>query len=171
MKKTLPLLFAGISLSLCAVFFAGCGKTEVRPCTEPVNFHVVTENPREPDCTEYAEPDPGISARKHLVRNTPELSLYRVKEAVAYRSEFGYNCLRITMFPDDAKKFSDLTAKHAGRQIAIIIGGKLFCAPFVHERIKSDNFEISGAFSEAEAKALAEKLAPGGRKKFLPWMR
>ena len=79
--------------------------------------------------------------------------------------------VRITLFPDDAEKFSEFTGRHVGRQIAIIIDGKLFCAPFVRERINSENIEISGNFSKEEAELLAGKLYPEKRKNIFSWMQ
>lgn len=163
MKK---FLLSGI---LLLIFFTGCGKNDVAPCQKPINFHAVAESPGEPDCTVY--PDPYPDGGKHLVKNRPELSVYKVKNASAYCNEFGQNMVRITLFPDDAEKFSELTERHVGRQIAIIIDGKLFCAPFVRERINSENIEISGNFSKAEAELLAGKLYPEKRKNIFSWMQ
>jgi hypothetical protein len=63
------------------------------------------------------------------------------------------------VFTDAGKRrFAELTRQNVGRRLAIIIGGKLHCAPIIRMEIPGGRAEVSGSFSEQEARELAKKI-------------
>jgi|GEM_PF-2731585 len=56
------------------------------------------------------------------------------------------------------RRFAELTRASKGRRLAMVIGGALCCAPNIVSEIAGGTAEISGNFSEEEAKALAAKI-------------
>lgn len=66
--------------------------------------------------------------------------------------------LSIELKDDAAKQFADLTDKNIYRTLPIVINGVVYCAPTVIDRIEGGILELTGAFSEEEAKQLAEML-------------
>ncbi len=59
---------------------------------------------------------------------------------------------------EGARQFDEATAANVGRQIAIVLDGKVISAPVVQERISGGNAQISGSFTTAEAQRLAIML-------------
>jgi hypothetical protein len=66
--------------------------------------------------------------------------------------------LRLTK--EGAENFSKATDENIGRQIAIVVSGKILSAPSVRDRISGGELVISGNFSREEAAELAKKLQP-----------
>jgi preprotein translocase subunit SecD len=62
---------------------------------------------------------------------------------------------------EGAEKFDQATAANVGRQIAIVLDGKVISAPVVQERISGGSAQISGNFTTAEAQRLAIMLRAG----------
>lgn len=58
-------------------------------------------------------------------------------------------------------KFSELTKKQRGRQIAMIVDGKVISAPVANDHIKGGSGYIQGNFTEETAKNLATMLRSG----------
>lgn len=73
--------------------------------------------------------------------------------------------VEIELLPADAAKFAELSAKAAavgegrpGRQIAIMVGGRVVSAPVITQRIPGPKIVISGPFERADAEGLVERL-------------
>jgi preprotein translocase subunit SecD len=60
-----------------------------------------------------------------------------------------------------AKTFAELTEKHVGRRLAIILDGNVHSAPVIRERIPSGQAQITGGFTTEEATDLAIVLRAG----------
>ena len=154
-----------------------------------IQFHLVSENNSAPHrgYTAYKRidyPHRGYTAYKRIdqlpkgssplaimVENTPRMVTSKIKDARAHRTEFGDIVIRIQFNSADQKNFSQFTRKYTGRQVAIIIDGKLYTAPHISEPINSDSIEINGFSSLAEAEKLAGKLCPRKKHSFLQWLR
>jgi protein-export membrane protein SecD len=67
----------------------------------------------------------------------------------------------ITFNEEGKKMFADLTAANVGKTIAIFLDGKAISTPVVREPIKDGKAVISGRFTPAEAKQLAQDLRYG----------
>jgi protein-export SecD/SecF family membrane protein len=65
-------------------------------------------------------------------------------------------------FNDEGTKiFADLTKKNVGKRLAIYLDGAPISVPVVNEEIPSGKAQISGSFTQKEAKQLAERLNTG----------
>ena len=60
-----------------------------------------------------------------------------------------------------ARKFASFTRSNVGRQIAIIVGGRVVSAPIIREPILGGQGQISGNFTPAEAEQLADRIRSG----------
>jgi len=52
-----------------------------------------------------------------------------------------------------------MTRRNVGKRLAIIIDGQVYSAPVIRTEISGGKAEISGNFSEQEAKDLAKKMS------------
>jgi preprotein translocase subunit SecD len=60
-----------------------------------------------------------------------------------------------------AKKWSDLTEKYVGQQIAVVLDGLTESAPNIQEKIPGGSARITGSFTEKSARSLANVLKYG----------
>jgi preprotein translocase SecF subunit/protein-export membrane protein SecD len=60
-----------------------------------------------------------------------------------------------------ATLFEEITERNVGNQVAIFVGGQLISAPRVNEKISGGSAQISGNFTNEEAKDLARDLNTG----------
>ena len=65
--------------------------------------------------------------------------------------------IAITFTKEGQKKFAELTRQHKGKPLAIIVDGKVLCAPTVRDEVSGDKAMISGSFTKEET----EKIANG----------
>ena len=66
--------------------------------------------------------------------------------------------IEITFTSAGRKEFAKVTREHLHQRLAIIIDGKLMTAPTIQSEISGGKCQITGSFSEAEAKAMTAKL-------------
>jgi preprotein translocase subunit SecD len=60
-----------------------------------------------------------------------------------------------------AKRFDQITGANVGKRMAIVLDDTVYSAPVIRERISGGSAQISGSFSEQEAKDLAIVLRAG----------
>lgn len=110
-------------------------------------------------------PGGGMVARgedgRVYVLGKPYLSGKELKDAKTQFDQFGRPVVSLKFNPQGTKLFDEATAQNVGRQIAIVLDGVVVSAPVVQERIRSGEAQISGSFTEAEAKRLAIMLRAG----------
>jgi preprotein translocase subunit SecD len=68
--------------------------------------------------------------------------------------------IEIELTPSASERFSDITTRLVGKQLAIVVDDQVVSAPTVAEPITSGHTLITGVFSEREARDLAARLAP-----------
>ncbi len=85
-----------------------------------------------------------------------------VTNAMAVRDQFGQRKITLSFNADGAEQFGKVTSANVGRSLAIVLDGKLYCAPNINTPITGGNAEISGNFSEEECKNIADALVSGG---------
>jgi preprotein translocase subunit SecD len=54
--------------------------------------------------------------------------------------------------------FAQVTGQNIGKKLAILINGRVYCAPTIRAALTTGKAEITGSFTEAEAKALAADI-------------
>ncbi len=77
------------------------------------------------------------------------------------QSSFGQPIVAMKLKGDGVKKFADLTKNNVGRQLAIVLDGRVYSAPRINEPIPGGDAVISGRFTPDEAKDLAIVLRSG----------
>jgi len=74
---------------------------------------------------------------------------------------FGEPKISLSLTPAGAKTFGELTQKHVGERLAIVVDNEVLSAPNIREAILSGNAQITGMFSFEEASMLALQLRSG----------
>jgi preprotein translocase subunit SecD len=54
--------------------------------------------------------------------------------------------------------FADVTARHIGRHLAVLVDGELACVPMVRDTIHQGKILINGDFTEERARSIVEAL-------------
>jgi len=98
-----------------------------------------------------------------LIETTPALNGDSIKDA---RVDFNSNGLgepkiSLTFNDKGSKAFADLTQKHVGEQLAIVLDNEVLSAPNIREAILTGTAEITGTFKLEEAQLLALALRSG----------
>jgi serine/threonine protein kinase len=70
----------------------------------------------------------------------------------------GERRIGITFTTSGGERLAKITRDGKGRRLAIIVDGHLYAAPLIQEPITGGKVEVSGNFSEEEAKSLVEKI-------------
>ena len=83
-----------------------------------------------------------------------------LKSARPSRGQLNDPIVEFSLNPEGAEKFSTLTGNNIGRQLAIVLDGKIVSAPRINARIR-DNGIIEGGFTEDGAQDLATVLRSG----------
>ena len=77
------------------------------------------------------------------------------------KDQWGKRQIDLRFSPQGAEDFARVTTANVHRQLAIVLDGKLYCAPNIKEPITGGGAVISGSFSEDEAKSIADALVSG----------
>jgi SecD/SecF fusion protein len=94
---------------------------------------------------------------KLLVRKNPEVSGDHVTQAMAYYDQKGYG-VSLQLDGEGAKRFDEVAAQHVGEQLAILLDGEVISAPVLEVPHYNGRAQISGNFTETEARELASSL-------------
>ena len=111
--------------------------------------------------------DSGIQFRRtYLVSSNPAISGGMIQTPKAVVSEMGTDnagqwVVNLDMTKEGRQKWSRFTGKNINRQVAIILDGKVFMAPFIRDKISSGATQISGFSDMQEAKDIASVLKAG----------
>jgi len=92
---------------------------------------------------------------------TPLTGKYLTRADIDFDSTTYKPVVSITFNAEGAKIFSDLTEKNVKKHLAIFIDGQMLSNPVVQEKISGGRAQISGNFTEKEARNLAENLNAG----------
>jgi preprotein translocase subunit SecD len=69
--------------------------------------------------------------------------------------------LKLTLTSNGKNKLTDLTAGLVGKQVGVVVDGKLIATPAVREGLKRSSISLTGNFTKEEADALAAKINSG----------
>jgi len=94
----------------------------------------------------------------YLVKMIPEMSGENVSQAMATTDQFGGYQVHLSFNDEGARQFGAVTTANVGRQLGIVLDGKLYSAPNINEPITGGSAQISGRFSAREAQELANVL-------------
>src|SRR2546425_3841724 len=92
-----------------------------------------------------------------LVKKKADVSGDRVSSAGASYEKDGW-VVHLRFDPEGAKKFGDITAAHVHHRFAIVLDGIIQSAPVIQDAIYGGDAQITGRFTEEEARGLASVL-------------
>lgn len=99
-----------------------------------------------------------IVRRYYYVSQNVEMDGERVCKASVGKDQWGIPSLNLSFDNGGAEEFAELSGKNIGRQLAIVINGRLRCAPCIRAAITGGDISVTGAFTEEEAKSLVNSL-------------
>jgi len=98
----------------------------------------------------------GTNEKVYLHKETA-ITNKEIAEAQATTDDSNKPAIAITFTKEGQKKFAELSREHQGKPLAIIVDGKVLCAPIVRDEISGNKAMIIGSFTKEEA----EKIANG----------
>jgi len=100
-----------------------------------------------------------------FVKRIPEMTGEAISNSFARPDMYGKPEVILQFTKEGRKRFAEVTREIAAMgtqnnpgRLAIVLDGKLVSAPTVHEEINSDTAQITGSFSDREAKTLSDDL-------------
>ncbi|MBF0484992.1 MAG: protein translocase subunit SecD [Candidatus Omnitrophica bacterium] len=96
-----------------------------------------------------------------LVESKPIMGGEAISDAKVDFDQMGGQRISLSFNSTGAKDFADLTTKHVGERLAIVLDGEVLSAPNIREPILTGNAEITGQFTFDEASLLALALRSG----------
>jgi preprotein translocase subunit SecD len=113
-----------------------------------------------PGAADFQRGDTAGAVQYYLVRKTPVVSGRDLRNARPALDENNRPAVSFSLKSDGASRFGSFTRGHIGRQLAIVLDGRVESAPVIEGAI-SDEGRISGNFTQQEAADLALKLRSG----------
>lgn len=94
----------------------------------------------------------------YLVKRIPEMNGSHIRRAVASMDNYGGFQVNLAFDSQGAKDFGNVTGANVGRQLGIVLDGKLYSAPRINDAITGGNAQITGHFDQNQAETLANVL-------------
>jgi beta-lactamase regulating signal transducer with metallopeptidase domain len=92
------------------------------------------------------------------VRRDALLDHTAIASAVARRDALGNPVIEVQMTQAGTLRFAEVTRANIGRQLAVVVDGRLLIAPRINAEITAGLAQIAGDFSEQEAAVLAARI-------------
>jgi preprotein translocase subunit SecD len=159
------LLAAVLTLSGCTTERVG-GPAPTTPSTSgPVDLpapmelaRVVEAVPGAPQTATTTPPSgtrlPGPDGEE-LTLEAPFLTIDRLEAASVQLQEYdGHWAVELELTRDDARTFGEWTRAHIGERAAVVADNELIFAPAIQSAIEGGEIEISGQYTEREARDL-----------------
>lgn len=107
-------------------------------------------------------PDSRNPNLKYTLKSIPILDGSMLTDArVGLSDKSNYPVINFTLNAEGSKKFADYTGANVGKRLAIVLDNKVYSAPSINERIGGGSGQISGAFTQEEARDVAVALRSG----------
>lgn len=104
----------------------------------------------------------GRDERQFIVTSSAALTgAYLTNAMVKVGGEYGRPYVAIDFNKDGARMFADLTERHVGKNLAIVLDGVVQSAPVIRTRIPDGHAIIEGSFTPDDAKNLSIVLRAG----------
>ncbi len=105
----------------------------------------------------------GKSARvqRYFVKKRWEMDGKGIVDARAVRDEYNRRKIVFRFDAGGTRNFADITKRYKGRQLAVVLDGKLYTAPTIQTEILAGSGEITGQFSDEEVNNIANALVSG----------
>ncbi len=127
------------------------------------NFYAEVYRPTHPELAEYDLLYTVDKGKRYydLISTKVEMTGSGIKNAVACRNQFGWGEIQIDFNSEAANQFGKITSANIGKRLGIVLNGQLCSAPILCEPILDGRAQITGNFSEDEAKSIAAALISG----------
>ncbi|MFD8500118.1 hypothetical protein [Amycolatopsis sp. NPDC059657] len=79
------------------------------------------------------------------------------KASVGYAPASGHH-VRLELPEDEAAKFARFTAENVGKQVAMVVGGKVVSAPTIESPITGGAIRISGELTAVQAQEIVDAI-------------
>ena len=96
----------------------------------------------------------------YLVRRVAAITGRDLRTARSTLDEYNQPAVQFDLNGDGARKFGNVTSQNIGRQLAIILDGRVYSAPRIESRI-TDQGRITGSFTQERAADLGLTLRSG----------
>ncbi|MFZ1218227.1 MAG: protein translocase subunit SecD [Chthoniobacterales bacterium] len=107
--------------------------------------------------TPHAEPGKKVEPERLLVKKKADLGGEHVSSSNAYYGNEGWG-VSLHFDSEGGTIFGNITEKSKGYRFAIVLDGAIQSAPVIRDAIYGGNAQITGRFSEQEARGLASVL-------------
>ena len=97
----------------------------------------------------------------YVVARQAVLTGRAIEQAYVSKNQYGALSIALKFTTAGAQQFAKITGENIGSQLAIILDGKLYCAPTIQGAIAGGQAEITGSFSSEEASNIADALSSG----------
>lgn len=107
------------------------------------------------------KPDGTYAERPIVLHKDTVLTGEYITDAQPRFDQFGSAYVVMDFNGQGGRIFERLTANNTGKQLAIVLDGKVYSAPVIREKISGGSASITGTFTDAEAHDLAIVLRAG----------
>jgi len=97
----------------------------------------------------------------YVVKIRPEMSGKGIVDAGPRLDEYGQRYISLSFSGQGTKDFGKVTSENVGRQLGIVLDGKLYSAPQIKQAILGGEAQITGNFSREEAQNISNALISG----------
>ena len=124
----------------------------------PFQLQLVLNEPGD-DTEALAKGDVNAGGTLINVQKTPLLDQTALRSAtISTNPTTGGLEIGIELNPAGREQFAQFTRENINKQLAIVMNGKLYAAPKIMSEIPGGKIQVSGSFSEKEARELAAKI-------------
>ena len=96
-----------------------------------------------------------------IVKRDQEMDGKNITNAFVNMTQFGQREIILNFNSQGAVDFANVTKNNVGKQLAIILDGRLYSAPAINQEIAGGNAQITGNFSREDAENIANALVSG----------
>ncbi|MDD5217824.1 MAG: protein translocase subunit SecD [Candidatus Omnitrophica bacterium] len=114
-----------------------------------------------PEGYEYKDMRDNLGFRQILLKKDAALTGEHLTTASVGFDSYGQAIVQLQFDKQGAQIFDQVTFQNVGKQLAIVLDGKVHSAPVIRDRIPNGQAQISGNFSSEEASDLALVLRAG----------
>jgi RNA polymerase sigma factor (sigma-70 family) len=156
-KRELEAAFAALAKEARAGGPVDAGINPQPTKAAPFQVQLVQDEPGEN--TEIVSSKSGDSGEIFHVQKTPLLDYTAIRSATVISDQIsGAPQIVIEFSPEGRDLFAEITRANINKRLAMVLDGQLYSAPVIKSEIPGGTAQISGSFSEEEARELAGKI-------------
>ena len=121
--------------------------------TAPVGYELMT--------IEEFQRGKAANVQRYFVKKRWEMDGKGIVDARAVRDEYNRRKIVFRFDSEGTRNFANVTKRYKGRQLAVVLDGKLYTAPTIQTEILAGSGEITGQFSDEEVNNIANALVSG----------